>query len=53
MPVNNLPAFFKGYNKEKTGLALAGVEPDSLAGVTGFAIPPNSCATMYFFLTTL
>ncbi|WP_278352828.1 hypothetical protein [Chryseobacterium gleum] len=30
----------------------AGVEPDSLAGITGFAIPPN-CGTKNFFLTTL
>ncbi|WP_454046771.1 hypothetical protein [Chryseobacterium sp. Marseille-Q8038] len=40
MPVSNLPAFFKGNNKEKPGCTYAGVEPDNLAGVTGFAIPP-------------
>ncbi|WP_374463387.1 hypothetical protein [Chryseobacterium sp.] len=41
MPVNNSPAFFKGNNKEKTGCTYAGVEPDNLAGITGFAIPPK------------
>jgi len=40
VPVNNLPAFYKGNDKEKTGLSFAGVEPDNLAGMTGFAIPP-------------
>lgn len=42
MPANNSPAFFvKGNGKEKWGSRFAGFEPDSLAGVIGFAIPPQ------------
>lgn len=38
--------------RKKQGCTFAGVEPDNLAGMTGFAIPP---LIVYdeFFLTTL
>ncbi len=40
MPVNNLTGIFKKVIKRKNWAACAGVEPDSLAESTGFAIPP-------------
>jgi hypothetical protein len=39
--------------KRKTGQRLAGVEPDNLAGVICFIIPPLQMLTKYLFLTTL
>lgn len=39
--------------KRKAGQRLAGVEPDNLAGVICFIIPPLQMLTKYLFLTTL
>jgi hypothetical protein len=39
--------------KESKGAVSAGFEPDSLAGITSFAIPPKMCDDVTFFTTLL
>ncbi|WP_223606859.1 hypothetical protein [Chryseobacterium sp. OSA05B] len=49
MPANNSPALIlKGSGPGKPGLSFAGFEPDNLAGVTDFAIPPQEMVRCIF-----